>query len=127
MPSRRWITAGSSAFLFVAALFVVGLAAQAPGNSTGADATEPPAATPASPVPIHTPNYALEARFLPANLNPLVFDLSVTPHWFTLSGKFWYSYRTSAGTNYYVVDPARKSKSLLWDNAKIAADLSLLT
>ncbi|MGB2641062.1 MAG: DPP IV N-terminal domain-containing protein [Candidatus Acidiferrum sp.] len=127
LPSRRWITAGSSAFLFVAALFVVGLAAQAPGNSTGADATEPPAATPASPVPIHTPNYALEARFLPANLNPLVFDLSVTPHWFTLSGKFWYSYRTSAGTNYYVVDPARKSKSLLWDNAKIAAALSLLT
>jgi dipeptidyl-peptidase 4 len=127
LRNQRWFSAGSSAFLSVAALFVVGLAAQNPGNSAAADATEPPAATPASPVPIHTPNYALEARFLPANLNPLVFDLSVTPHWFTLSDKFWYSYRTSAGTNYYVVDPLRKSKSLLWDNAKIAASLSLLT
>ncbi len=127
LRGRRWISAGSSAFLFVAALFVAGLAAQTPGNSAGADAAEPPVATPASPVPVRTPNYALEARFLPANLNPLVFDLSVTPHWFTVSDKFWYSYRTSAGTNYYVVDPVRKSKSLLWVNAKIAAALSLLT
>ncbi|MGB8473966.1 MAG: DPP IV N-terminal domain-containing protein [Candidatus Acidiferrum sp.] len=60
-------------------------------------------------------------------MNKLVFDLSVTPHWFALSDKFWYSYRTSDGTNYYIVDPLKKSKSLLWDNAKIAASLSLLT
>ncbi|MGB8457311.1 MAG: hypothetical protein WCE50_06310, partial [Candidatus Acidiferrum sp.] len=109
------------------AIFVVSLPAQTPANSPGAVGAEPPDASPASPTPIHTPNYALEARFLPANMNKLVFDLSVTPRWFTLSDKFWYSYRTSDGTHYYIVDPVKKSKSLLWDNAKVAAALSLLT
>ncbi|MGC2529438.1 MAG: DPP IV N-terminal domain-containing protein [Candidatus Acidiferrum sp.] len=126
LPSRnlRWIRWGLSAVLVASAIFVLRLAAQTPGNAVSA---EPPAATLASPTPVHTPNYDLEARFLPANMNHLVFDLYVTPHWFTLSDKFWYSYRTSDGTHYYIVDPVKKSKSPLWDNAKIAAALSLLT
>ena len=120
----RWLRWGSSALLMASAIIVVNLAAQTHGNSAGA---EPPESTPSSPAPVYTPNYALEARFLPANMNHLVFDLSVTPHWFTLSDKFWYSYRTSDGTHYYIVDPVKKSKSPLWDNAKVAAALSLLT
>ena len=120
----RWLRWGSSALLMASAIIVVNLAAQTPGNSAGA---EPPESTPSSPGPVYTPNYALEARFLPANMNHLVFDLSVTPRWFTLSDKFWYSYRTSDGTHYYIVDPVKKSKSPLWDNAKVAAALSLLT
>ena len=121
---HRWIRLCSSALLISSALLVVSLPAQTPANSAHA---ELPAATPSSPAPIYTPNYALESRFLPANMNKLVFDLSVTPRWFTLSDKFWYSYRTSQGTHYYIVDPVKKSKSLLWDNAKVAAALSLLT
>ena len=121
---HRWIRWCSSALLLSSALLVVSLSAQTPANSASA---EPPAATPSSPTPIYTPNYALEARFLPANMNKLVFDLSVTPHWFTLSDKFWYSFRTTNGTNYFLADPVKKSKSLLWDNAKVAAALSLLT
>ncbi len=123
----RWST---QALLVSSAIFVASLAGQTPSHSANA---EPPAAassdtaTPASPAPVTTPNYALEARFLPAAVNQLVFDLSVTPHWFTLSDKFWYSYRTTDGTRYYIVDPVKKSKSLLWDNAKIAAALSSLT
>jgi len=125
-----WIRWSLPALLIVSVIFAVSLAAQTPSHSA---TSEPPAsvpadaASPASPMPVHTPNYALEARFLPANMNHLVFDLSVTPHWFSLSDKFWYSYRTSEGTNYYIVDPAGKSKSPLWDNAKVAAALSLLT
>ena len=121
---HRWIRWCSSALLLSSALLVVSLSAQTPANSASA---EPPAATPSSPTPIYTPNYALEARFLPANMNKLVFDLSVTPHWFTLSDKFWYSFRTTNGTNYFLADPVKKSKSLLWDNAKVGAALSLLT
>lgn len=120
----HWFSWGSAVLLIASAIFVVSLAAQSPANSASA---EPPAAAPASSAPVYTPNYDLEARFLPANMNHLIFDLSVTPHWFTLSDKFWYSYRTSDGTHYYVVDPAKKSKSPLWDNAKVAAALSLLT
>jgi len=125
----RWIRWSTPALLVSSAIFVASLAGQTPSHSANA---EPPAAssdpaTPASPAPVTTPNYALEARFLPAAVNQLVFDLSVTPHWFTLSDKFWYSYRTTDGTRYYIVDPVKKSKSLLWDNAKIAASLSSLT
>ena len=73
------------------------------------------------------PNYALEERFLPDQLNKLVFDLAVTPHWFSESDRFWYSFQTTEGTRYYLVDPLKKSKTPLWDNAKVAAALSTLT
>jgi dipeptidyl aminopeptidase/acylaminoacyl peptidase len=72
-------------------------------------------------------NYELAARFMPDQLNKLVFDLGVTPHWFSESDRFWYSYQTPEGTNYYVVDPVKKAKTKLWDNAKVAATLSTLT
>ena len=115
--------------LISSAIFVMSLGAQTPGRSENAatSAASSDSGTLASPVPVTTPNYALEARFLPASVNQLVFDLSVTPHWFTLSDKFWYSYRTTDGTKYYIVDPVKKSKTLLWDNAKVAAALSTLT
>src|SRR5882762_8738695 len=73
------------------------------------------------------PNYALEERFLPDQVSKLVFDLAVTPHWFSESDRFWYSYQTTEGTRYYMVDPVKKSKTPLWDNAKVAAALSTLT
>ena len=72
-------------------------------------------------------NYDLAARFLPDQVGKLVFDLAVTPHWFSESDRFWYSYQTTEGTNYYIVDPLKKGKTKLWDNAKIAATLSTLT
>jgi dipeptidyl-peptidase-4 len=127
--SPRWIRWSTSAGLISSAIFVVSLAAQTPGRSENAATVTAPsdAGTPSSPAPVTAPNYALEARFLPASVNQLVFDLSITPHWFTLSDKFWYSYRTTDGTKYYIVDPVKKSKSLLWDNAKVAAALSTLT
>ena len=127
----RWITWIAPASFIFSAVFVVSLAAQTPGHANNAApnaaAASADAATPASPAPVTTPNYGLEARFLPAAVNPLVFDLSVTPHWFTLSDKFWYSYRTTEGTHYYIVDPVKKSKTPLWDNVKVAAALSTLT
>src|SRR5271154_6432592 len=113
----RW---AALALLLCSVICVASLAAQTPSQPANA---EPHSAATASPAP----NYALEARFLPDSMNKLVFDLSVTPHWFTQSDKFWYAYRTTEGTKYYIVDPVKKTKSLLWDNAKVAAALSLLT
>jgi dipeptidyl aminopeptidase/acylaminoacyl peptidase len=116
--------------LLIFVVFVASLAAQTPSHSANAEpsaALSPDGATPQSATANYAPNYALEARFLPANMNKLVFDLSVIPRWFTLSDKFWYSYRATDGTNYYIVDPLKKSKSLLWDNVKVAAALSSLT
>lgn len=73
------------------------------------------------------PNYTLAARFVPSAVSKLVFDTEVRPHWFELSDRFWYSYETPEGTHYWVVDPLRKSRSPLFDNARLAAQLSALT
>jgi dipeptidyl-peptidase-4 len=73
------------------------------------------------------PNYELAARFMPDKVGKLIFDISVTPHWFETSDRFWYSYQTTDGTRYWIVDPLKKSKVPLWDNAKVAAALSTLT
>jgi dipeptidyl aminopeptidase/acylaminoacyl peptidase len=73
------------------------------------------------------PNYALAARFMPAELHQLLFDTEVTPHWFTHSDRFWFSYQTTKGIDYYLVEPDSKSRKPLWDNAKLAEQLSLLT
>jgi dipeptidyl aminopeptidase/acylaminoacyl peptidase len=110
------------------ALTMIGsnLNAQTPG-SVGISEPHAESVAEAAAPPSPSPNYALEARFLPDNVNKLVFDLAVTPHWFTFSDRFWYSYQTTEGTKYYIVDPAKKSKTLLWDNAKVAAALSTLT
>jgi len=125
--NRRWILWTGVSLAVVAAVAAAQLTAQTPSHAAGSDGTAAAAATPSAPVPVTTPNYALEARFLPDSVNKLVFDLSVTPHWLTQSDRFWYSYRTTDGTRYYIVDPAKKSKSLLWDSAKVAAALSTLT
>ena len=73
------------------------------------------------------PNYVLAARFMPAELHQLVFSTSVAPHWFSHSDRFWFSYKTTKGTDYYLVDPGTKTRKPLWDNVKMAEQLSLLT
>jgi len=69
----------------------------------------------------------IEERFLPDQVSKLVFDLAVTPHWFSESDRFWYGYQTTEGTRYFIVDPVKRTKTPLWDNAKVAAALSTLT
>jgi dipeptidyl-peptidase 4 len=117
---------GSLAALALSIVFVASVCAQSP-SGIGTPESRAGAPTDAIAPPSPSPNYALEARFLPDAVNKLVFDLAVTPHWFTLSDRFWYSYKTTEGTKYYIVDPNKKSKTLLWDNAKVAAALSALT
>lgn len=63
-------------------------------------------------------------RFSGGKLSNMLFSTTVDPHWFQQGEKFWYSYKTGNGTNWYVVDPARRTKTLLFDNDKIAAELT---
>jgi dipeptidyl-peptidase 4 len=72
-------------------------------------------------------NYELASRWTAAKVNKLVFDTSVTPHWLETGERFWYSYETSQGKKWWLVDPAKKSKTLLFDNAKMAALLTNVT
>ena len=64
---------------------------------------------------------------MPAELHQLVFSTAVDPHWFTRSNRFWFSYETTKGTDYYLVDPDSKTRKPLWDNVKLAEQLSLAT
>ena len=71
-------------------------------------------------------NYQLAARFSPSNLRKIIFSTSVSPNWLK-SGKFWYSYNSPRGTMWYIVEPERQQKNKLFDNADLAAKLSLMT
>lgn len=78
-------------------------------------------------IPVRKANYKQAARFSPAKLKKMVFSTTVDPHWLKLSNRFWYSYETPAGKTYYIVDPVKKSKRPLFDNTKMAAEVTLKT
>jgi dipeptidyl-peptidase 4 len=72
-------------------------------------------------------NYQLAARFSPTKLKRMVFSTRVDPHWLKNSNRFWYSYETSEGKTYYIVDPTKNSRTKLFDNTRMAADMTRLT
>ncbi len=79
------------------------------------------------PVPVHKANYELATHWTAAKVTKLVFDTAVQPHWLESGSRFWYSYETSHGRHFYIVDPMKKTKAPVWDNAKLAAQLTEIT
>ncbi|MCK3683787.1 DPP IV N-terminal domain-containing protein [Maribellus sp. YY47] len=77
--------------------------------------------------PITTANYRLAERFSPEKINRMVFSTSVNPNWLETGDKFWYSYKTSKGEFFYLVDFDKKTKTALLDNVKMAAMLTRIT
>jgi len=73
------------------------------------------------------PNYRAAAKYSPKNLAKLVHSTSVSPHWLKKGNRFWYQYKTSDGANYYIVDADRKTRTKLFDNAKMAKWLTEIT
>jgi len=90
-----------------------------------ANAQTVPAVTATAPAPAKG-NYQLASRFSPKKIGKMVFSTSVDPHWLKLSDKFWYTYESSEGRKWYIVDPAFKTKKLIFDNAKLAAAITLI-
>ncbi len=90
-------------------------------------AATPHAGAPADNPPVVKANYDLAAKWTQAKFQRLVFDTAVTPHWLETGDRFWYTYQTPQGRNFYIVDPIKKSKTLLFDNAKMAAMLTTIT
>jgi dipeptidyl-peptidase 4 len=74
-----------------------------------------------------TPNYRLAAKYSPTNLAKLVHSTAVRPNWLKSYNKFWYQYKTTEGSNYYIVDPDKRTKTKLFDNAKMAKWLTEIT
>ena len=69
-------------------------------------------------------NYDLASRFSPKRLEKMIFSTSVDPHWTKSGNKFWYMYETSAGKKWVVVDPVKMTKTPMFDNDKLAANLT---
>src|SRR5579862_8784402 len=81
----------------------------------------------ADTIPIHKANYDLAAKWTGQKVGKLVFDMAVAPHWLEFSDRFWYSYETSAGRKFYLVDPKARTKKPLFDNARMAAMLTRIS
>ncbi len=70
------------------------------------------------------PNYALADRFSAKKVNAMVFSTSIRPNWFKNSDKFWYSWKDSQGTKYYIVDPVARTRTEAFDMERLAMEVS---
>ncbi len=77
--------------------------------------------------PVKEANYELASRFSTKRLKNMVFSTSVDAHWLKNSERFWYTYETSQGKTFYIVNPAKRTQKPIFDNVKMAADVSRLT
>ena len=94
--------------MFVMALAVVGLL----GTATTLKAQE------------RLPEYLQAEKFTQEKLGTMLFSTTVDPHWFQQGNNFWYQYKTSEGTFWYVVNPTARTKNLLFDREEMASQLT---
>ncbi len=70
------------------------------------------------------PEYLQAEKFTQDKLRTMLFSTHVDPHWFQQGNCFWYEYKTSQGTFWYVVNPSARAKNLLFDREEMAARLT---
>ena len=70
------------------------------------------------------PEYLQAEKFTGDKLKNMLFSTLVDPHWFQKGNRFWFEYKTSEGTFWYVVDPVARTKNLLFDRDELAAQLT---
>ena len=70
--------------------------------------------------PIRKSNYDLPAQFSTDRMKNLIYSTSVTPNWIGDGQQFWYQYRTSNGTKYWLVAPAKRERKPLFDEVQMA-------
>ena len=69
-------------------------------------------------------NYALAERFSAKRVNSMVFSTRVNPRWFKEGDRFWYEWQSPKGTNYYIVDPVKGTKTEVFDLERLAMELT---
>ena len=80
-----------------------------------------------SPVPVKKANYELAAQWTASKIGKMIFDVAVTPHWLDSGDRFWYSFETTRGRKFWMVDPVKKSRTQVFDPVKLAAQLTTAT
>ena len=74
--------------------------------------------------PVTESNYTLAERFTPAKVSRMVHSMTVVPRWIDGTDSFWYSYETSDGTFWWIVDCRKGTKKELFDRDYMAAELT---
>ena len=72
-------------------------------------------------------NYQLAGRFAPYKIKKLLYSTSINAKWIEGTENFWYEWKTADGKSFYMGDPIKGTKQLLFDNDKIAAELTRIT
>ncbi|MBM4186170.1 MAG: S9 family peptidase [Gemmatimonadetes bacterium] len=70
-------------------------------------------------------DYSRAERLLPWHTSRLVSGDSVRPQWYPDGNRFWYRNKTATGAEFVVVDPVRNTRARLFDNARLAAAMSI--
>jgi dipeptidyl aminopeptidase/acylaminoacyl peptidase len=68
-------------------------------------------------------DYRRAERFLGANTAPLITGASVQPTWLP-DGRFWYRASAPNGSAFVVVDPAKRTREPVFDQARLASALA---
>ena len=72
-------------------------------------------------------NYELASRWTLSKTGKIIFDVGVAPHWLEDGDRFWYVFENAAGRRFIMVDPAKKTKTLVFDPIKMASALTQAT
>lgn len=70
------------------------------------------------------PEYLQAEKFTLDKLNTMLFSTKVEPHWMASGTSFWYEYKTSQGTQWYVVNTQARQQRPLFNLEKLAAQLT---
>jgi dipeptidyl aminopeptidase/acylaminoacyl peptidase len=73
------------------------------------------------------PNYTQARKFAGNTAEQLLFTHTIEPNYFFKGTKFWYEYKTSNGTNWFVVEPESGRKIQLFDKEELAAEITSIT
>ncbi len=65
-------------------------------------------------------------KYSTINMSPKVGDMSVSPNWINKSNNFWYTYKTSAGKNYYYVNADLRAKKEMFNSIYMASEIHKL-
>src|SRR5437870_8116023 len=72
-------------------------------------------------------NWTLSNMFADtATMRRVTYSTSVTPNWINGGDSLWYSWRDHVGCGFLVAYPRTKAKSVMFDHAKLASQLSTL-
>ena len=72
-------------------------------------------------------NFDLATRWAPYQIQDMTYSMTVDPQWIEGGERFWYKWEDRNGAYFWLVDPVRGTKSQIFDNDRIAAELTRIT